>query len=271
MKRLALAFVVVAAVTGTSPVLAETETDRLRDAVRTLTGQLRVLEDQRVQNQTRVTQAEREKLLATQAAEKLRTQLKELEKTRREDVDEFNKRLANRDETLEKWKAAYAEAAGVAREKDALRAKFEEEAGVFRGRTKSCEAKNVKLLKVSGEILAAFRDLKPIDVLAINEPLIGYAKVDHQNKVQDFQDKIVDQDYRTPDAPPPPDNAGEQKKDQAAKPDGKSANPKNPQSPGAAKPQQKRQATSRLPESGQPPGAEIGGEPLTAPNSVQNP
>ena len=39
---------------------------------------------------------------------------RQVEKQQREAVEEFNQRLAQRDETLEKWKSAYEEAATVA-------------------------------------------------------------------------------------------------------------------------------------------------------------
>ena len=220
MLRIALTLVAVAVVMSMEPARAETEADRLRDAVRSLTGQLRSFEDQRAQAQAKLAQAEREKAVAVQAAERLKGQLKDAQKALQDAVDEFNNRLANRDETLEKWKAAYGEAAQVAQEKDALRAKFEGEAGVFKARTKSCEAKNLQLLKVNSEILAAYRDLTPIDAALINEPLIGFSRVDHQNKVQDFHDKIIDQDARIPTAPVQ-EQSGDSKKEAAGKSGGR--------------------------------------------------
>jgi predicted phage tail protein len=193
----------VIAVMAVAPARADTEVDRLRDAVRSLTGQLRTSEDQRTQAQAKLAQTEREKALAVQATERMKAQVQEAQKALRDAVDEFNQRLAKRDETLEKWKAAYAEAAQVAQEKDALRAKFEGEAASFKSRSKSCEAKNLQLIKVNGDILAAYRDLTPIDAVLIKEPLIGFSRVDHQNRVQDFQDRIADQDARIPAAPAP--------------------------------------------------------------------
>jgi chromosome segregation ATPase len=199
MGRIALLGILVAALLSTAA-RADTEVDRLRDAVRSMTGQLRALEDQRAQAQGKLAQAEKEKTLAVQAAGKLKDQLKEAQQQLRDAVDEFNKRLANRDDALEKWKAAYAQAADVAREKDALRAKFEEEAGTFKARTKSCEARNRQLLRVSGEVLAAYRNLTPLDEALIKEPMIGIARVGHENQVQCFQDKILDQDAKLPAA-----------------------------------------------------------------------
>lgn len=236
MRRIALITVIMAAFAGTAAQAAETELERLRDAVRNMTSQLRSFEDQLVHSRTKLAQAEKEKTLAVQAANKLKADLKQTQQEFHDAVDEFNKRLANRDETIEKWKTAYAEAAGVARDKDAQRAKFEEEADTFKARTKSCEARNRKLLRVSGEVLAAYRDLTPLDKAVISEPLIGIAKVDHENKVQCLQDKILDQDARLP-ASADNEPAKEQKTDQKAG-DQKSPGAKNaPAKPGPKKPQ----------------------------------
>ncbi len=224
MRRHALSLVMIALMLMAGSARAETETDRLRDAVRTMTGQLRALEDQRTQAQAKLAQAEREKALAVQAAAKLRAQLKDAQNELQTAVEEFNKRLEARDEALEKWKTAYAEAAGVAQEKDALRARFEEEAGIFKARTKSCEAKNQQLLKVSGEVLAAYRKLTPLDAALIKEPMIGFARVDHQNRVQDLQDKILDQDVKT--TPQLQDKADEAK-GESAKSGGRAAQETN--------------------------------------------
>lgn len=245
MRRIVL--ITVALALSVVAARADTEVDRLRDAVRSMTGQLRTLEDQRAQAQAKLSQAEREKTLALKAAETLKGQLKDAQKQLQEAIEEFNKRLANRDETLEKWKAAYAQAADVAREKDTLRAKFEDEAGAFKARTKSCEAKNRQLLKVSGQILAAYRDLTPLDNALIREPLIGIAKVDHENQVQCFQDKVLDQDARLP-AAAAPEKPAEPAKDHGAKTEGTKIATKKPE------PKQKPAAASE-PSDGNQAGA----------------
>jgi ribosome-binding ATPase YchF (GTP1/OBG family) len=177
---------------------AANELDRLRAALRTLTAQVRGLEDQRAALQARMSESDRDKERLNQQVEGYKAQLKESQDAQQQAVDEFNKRLTERDETLEKWKAAYEEAATVARAKDAERARFESEATTYKARTGSCEAKNVRLLKISNQILAGYRDLNLGDVMAIREPLIGIRGVEHQNKVQNCGDRILDQDAKLP-------------------------------------------------------------------------
>src|SRR5260370_3448526 len=104
---------------------ADSEADRLREALRSATAQTRQLEDQRTALQAKVAAADREIAAAKAQTDAAKAQVRQIEKEHREAVDEFNKRLTERDETLEKWKTAYQEAATVARANDAERAKFE--------------------------------------------------------------------------------------------------------------------------------------------------
>lgn len=186
------ALVLLAVLTATGA-RAQSETDRLRDALRSATAQVRSLEDQRVTLQAKLAEADREKERARRDVDAAKAQIKELEGEYREAVNQFNQRLAERDETLEKWRSAYAEAATVARSKDAERAKFEGEANAFKARTTSCEAKNVKLVGVGRELLTRYRQLTIGDALIASEPMTGLRAVEIQNLLQDFGDKILEQ------------------------------------------------------------------------------
>lgn len=172
---------------------ADTETDRLRDALRSATGQMRQLEDQRAALQAKVAEAEREKAAAKAQIDAAKAEVRKTEKQYREAVDEFNKRLAERDETLEKWKAAYEEAATVARTKDAERAKFEGEATAFKASTKSCVAKNGELTKAGRELLQRYKDVTIGDIIVAREPALGLRRVELQNQIQKTDDKFLDQ------------------------------------------------------------------------------
>jgi chromosome segregation ATPase len=172
---------------------ADTETDRLREALRSAVAQSRQMEDQRAALQAKVADAEREKAALKTQLDAAKAQAKELEKQQREAVDEFNKRLTERDETLEKWKSAYEEAATVARTKDAERAKFEGEANAYKASTKSCQAKNVQLIGAGREILKRYRSLTIGDTLVATEPVIGVGRVNVQNFLQDSSDKLLEQ------------------------------------------------------------------------------
>ncbi|HEY8334821.1 MAG TPA: hypothetical protein VIQ05_13610 [Tardiphaga sp.] len=172
---------------------ADVDTDRLREALRSATAQTRALEDQRTALQAKVAEFDREKAAMVAQITAAKAQVKEIEKTNREAVAEFNERLEDRNQTLEKWKSAYEEAATVARAKDAERAKFEGQAASFKASTKSCMAKNALLTKVGRELLHRYEGVSFGDMVVINEPLIGARRVEVQNLLQDYDDKLLEQ------------------------------------------------------------------------------
>jgi chromosome segregation ATPase len=190
--RFSLVLMVIATLVS-SGALADTETDRLREALRSATMQTRALEDQRTALQAKLADAEREKAAAKAEIDAARAQVKKIEKEHRQAVEEFNQRLTERDETLEKWKAAYEEAATVARTKDAERAKFEGEAGAYKASTKSAQAKNGLLIKAGRELLHRYRAVTIGDIIVAHEPVLGFRRVEIQNELQDTNDKFLDQ------------------------------------------------------------------------------
>jgi len=191
--RIPTLVLLLAGVVSCGEVRADTEHDRLREALRSATAQTRQLEDQRTASQAKLAEAEKEKAALKAQVDAAKAESKRLEKQNREAVDEFNQRLTERDETLEKWKSAYEEAATVARTKDAERAKFEGEATAFKASTKSCLAKNTQLIKDGSEILKRYRGLTVGDALVTSEPLTGLGRVNAQNFLQDYTDKLLDQ------------------------------------------------------------------------------
>jgi chromosome segregation ATPase len=172
---------------------ADAETDRLREALRTATVQMRQLEDQRAALQAKVADAERQATAAKAQVAAAKAETRQTEKQYRDSVDEFNKRLAERDETLEKWKTAYEEAATVARDRDAARAKFEGEATAYKASTKNCVVKNDQLIKSGQDLLQRYQSVTIGDTMVAREPVLGFRRVEVQNAIQDIKDKILDQ------------------------------------------------------------------------------
>jgi chromosome segregation ATPase len=193
MRHLRLFLIVSFAVAFSATARADSEADRLREALRSATGQVRTLEDQRAALQARATAAEQERDRLRKQNETLRAQVKEAEQAYRQAVKDFNDRIAERDEALEKWKSAYAEAATVARAKDAERAKFEGEATALKASNKACEAKNTQLVKVGSDIVTQYEAMNPFEKILDHEPVFGLQRVQHQNAAQDFRDKVLDQ------------------------------------------------------------------------------
>jgi chromosome segregation ATPase len=183
---------------------------RLREALRRAITQARSLEDERATLQAK--QAESEKQI-----EALRQQVDALTKqaatqaagSGKQEVDraaleqataEFNRRLAEandaitrQNETLEKWKAAYNEAATVARTKEAERAQLAQAAAQLTERPELCSTRNAELFKVGSEILDRYAGVGFGDVLTKREPFLGLKRVELENLVQDYRDKLLDQ------------------------------------------------------------------------------
>jgi chromosome segregation ATPase len=195
-RRARFALLVALALASPVAARAQSETDRLREALRNATAQARALEDQRAALQAKLTAAEQEGDRLRKQNEAYRVQVKEAEQAYSEAVKEFNARLAERDETLEKWKSAYSEAADVARTKEADRAKLDGEVTSLKAGNKSCTAKNAQLVKTGNDILTQFDAMNPLQKLVVHEPLVRIKRVEHQNAVQDYRDKILDQQVK---------------------------------------------------------------------------
>ena len=193
LRILCLVFSVGTLPVGTGTARADAETDRLREALRTATVQTRQLEDQRAALQAKVADAERQAAAAKAQVAAAKAETRQTEKQYRDAVDEFNKRLAERDETLEKWKTAYEEAATVARDKDAARAKFEGEATQYKASTRNCVVKNDQLIKAGQDLLHRYQSITIGDTVVAREPVLGFRRVDVQNAIQDTNDRILDQ------------------------------------------------------------------------------
>ena len=193
MRHLRFPVAVALVITTSTAARADAESDKLREALRNATAQSRALEDQRAALQAKLTSAEQERDKLKKQNEAYRAQVKEAEQAYRQAVKDFNERIAERDDSLGKWKTAYAEAATVARTKDAERAKFESDATAFKASTKACEAKNVRLVKVADDIVTQYEAMNPMEKLIHHDPVFGLKRVEHQNAAQDFRDQILQQ------------------------------------------------------------------------------
>jgi chromosome segregation ATPase len=183
----------LAALASHSAAAADSDADRLREALRGAIAQQRALEDQRAAMQAKLTEAESVRARLQGQIDAAKAEVKQVAKQHREAVEEFNQRIAERDETLEKWKAAYEEAADVARAKDAERAKFQALVTATKASLKSCSAKNAELAKVGRELLQRYESANFADLAMASEPLGGLRRVEIQNLLQDYNDKILDQ------------------------------------------------------------------------------
>ncbi len=201
LSSLLVPTLLVAGLAGPAAAADDTEA-RLRDALRQAITQVRSLEDAQAALQARQSELEKDR-------EALRQQVEALSKGKAAAPDqaqgeamaaEFNRRLAAENaqavqlnETLEKWKAAYAQAAEIARAKEAERIRLAGEVEGMGRRATGCEAKNVELFKVGNEILDHLKDIDLAEAMAAHEPFVGLKRVELQNLAQDERDKLLDQ------------------------------------------------------------------------------
>lgn len=207
---LALALVLgVIALAGRGAAAADADADeqaKLRDALRNAITQVRSLEDEQAALQAKAAEAEKQNQLLRQQVDDLTKKLgdqgagaikkAEFDKA----VAEMNGKLALQNDTiaklnvtLEKWKAAYNEAASLAQKKEGDRAKLAAEDDVLTRRATTCEEKNARLFAVGNEILARLEKIGLGDVMGRLEPFVGIKRVELQNLAQDYQDKLLDQ------------------------------------------------------------------------------
>lgn len=201
LPLLAVGFLLAGAVPGQA---ADSDTEtRLRDALRQAITQQRALEDSQAALQARQSELEKERDALRQQVDTLQkgAQSHGPDKAEGERMAaEFNRRLAaendqavHLNETLEKWKAAYNQAAEVARAKEAERAKLAAALEGLDKRATTCEAKNAQLFKVGNEILDHLKDIDVTEAVAAHEPFVGTKRVELQNLAQDEMDKLLDQ------------------------------------------------------------------------------
>ena len=188
---------------------------RLREALKNTTLQLRS-----AQGETATAQAA--SIAAEQKAKALEAKVAELEKRNatlakqsnddkaasEKNIATLNNRLAEREKrlaeyiaALDKWKAAYQAAVTSAKKNDGEREKLAGEVVSLKNTVADRERKNIALFNVSNEILDRYQNYALGKSLAAKEPFIGNARVEIENHVQGYKDRILDHRIAAPTKP----------------------------------------------------------------------
>lgn len=207
------------------PAVAQTELEsKLREALRAATTQVRSLEDERATLIAKQSQLESElKTLKEQGsptsahagiAAQYEQVFAERELAYKAAVDEFNVRLQEeRDqlirmqEAAQKWKAAHDETAAALKAKEREREGLETQLATSDAQIERCQAQNQELFKVGSEILDRYRNVGVTDVLATREPFLGLKRVELENLMQDYDDRLLDNRFDPNATPAPPPSA----------------------------------------------------------------
>lgn len=115
---------------------------------------------------------------------------------------EREKRIAEYQAALEKWKAGYEKAAATAQAKESERAKLAAETIVLKRVVADRESRNLALFSTANEILDRYQNYALGKALTAREPFIGTTRVKIENLVQGYQDKILEN--RLPATTPKP-------------------------------------------------------------------
>jgi chromosome segregation ATPase len=101
--------------------------------------------------------------------------------------------LAKFKTSLDKWEAAHATIAGIAKKKEAERAKLQTQAAELERKLADCRTRNAELYKLGVEILERYKSFGIGEALAAREPFTKNGKVKLQNLVQDYDEKLLNQ------------------------------------------------------------------------------
>jgi chromosome segregation ATPase len=188
----------------------DTPEDRLRAALRQSLTEMRAAQDQAAQAQSQLTQAQADLATTKAQLDAANAKLAEMggKAAKPEQVKALQESLAAAQQQnaalqqgLSRFQGAVQQAQGVAREKDAQSRQAQAIVAADSKALDTCKATNTKLIAVSEQVLHLYQDRSFLWVLRKSyEPLIGAAKVDLENIVQDYDDKIRDQEY-VPAAP----------------------------------------------------------------------
>jgi chromosome segregation ATPase len=184
--QLSVALVMLAVIHG-APCSAQSLEDRLRDQLRSTLNELHELQDQQaaLQAQKTATELERDTLKIQLAAAKARLA----------HAGQNNAQVAAFEARVAKDKDAIAQATGAAQQAQSDHDKLQ--AGLTDAQKKLgfCEDKNAALYKLGNDILDAYEKFDMGDAIGANEPFIGIKRVELENAVQDFDDRLYTDKY----------------------------------------------------------------------------
>jgi hypothetical protein len=202
MRRALVAALLMLTLAGAVPAWADKDDPetRLRAALKTATMRIRELEDQNAQLTAKQAAAERDKIDFTQKAATADKELGELRQQSAADktaLDQASVAQKQQGESIAKWQTSYNQAAEVARTRDADAKQLAAVVGQLRPRVQSCEAKNAELYKIGEEVLGLYDKKDFLDLVA-GEPVTKLKRVELENTMQDYEDKIRDNQIGRP-------------------------------------------------------------------------
>jgi len=197
MPRLLAYALLVLSLAGAGPAWAADDNGpeaRLRAALKSATMRIRELEDQNAQLQAKQAAAERDKLEFTQKAAAADQALEELRKQGEADkaaLDQAAATQRSQGASIAKLQDTYGKTSQALTSRDADAKRLDAVVAKLRPRLQSCETKNAQLYKIGEEVLDLY-DKQDIFDLASREPITKLKRVEIENAMQDYEDKMRD-------------------------------------------------------------------------------
>jgi hypothetical protein len=190
------AFVLLAALACVGAGAATAQPDdpqaRLRAALREATVRIRQLEDENATLQAKQAELDRDRLAATQKASAAEKNLQSLRGQAASSKEELERASQASKESLAKWEAAYKEAAATAQARDGDAKRMEAALVALREQNRLAEEKNAKLYQLGQELLDLYDHKSVLDAVGAGEPVTKLKRVEYENVVQQYQDRLRD-------------------------------------------------------------------------------
>jgi hypothetical protein len=173
---------------------------RLRGALREATVRIRQLEDENATLQAKQAELERNSQAAGQKAAEAEKGLQALRGRQSNDLASLQRTSDAQKESLAKWEAAYKDAAATAQARDADAKRLEAALVALREQNRLAEEKNAKLYQLGREVLDLYDNKSVLDVAVAGEPVTKLKRVEYENVIQDYEDKLRDSQVTHPAA-----------------------------------------------------------------------
>lgn len=208
MRRLlaVVLMAVLAATLATAAHAQQTNEDRLREALKRQMTDLRAAQDGLAVAQAQVNDLTKQKDALQQQLDAAKAQLAakpaaqaaapaddaELKKAQ-DERDAARKDNAELQAALAKWQSAYKDAAALAQTKDAEAKRLDAGLKATTAKFDACKQANTKLISTAQTILHLYetQDFRSL-LIKSYEPVLGLKRVELENMVQDYEDKILD-------------------------------------------------------------------------------
>ena len=173
---------------------------RLRDSLRSTLLQMRTLQAERDALEAAKVENEQKAQAATAELEALKKQVATDNEAQQKAIASLRTRVEEQDREnaglkadLDQAKRATAQAADLARAKEAERAKLAGQIIEVQRRVADRETRNAALFRLGKEILERYEKFGLGTALTAKEPFVGVTRVKLQNLVQDYSDKLAEQ------------------------------------------------------------------------------